>query len=112
MTENFWSYLDHLVANSELEIDRPQGSVHTRFPDMIYPFDYGYLAGTVSPDGGGIDVWVGTANERRVTGILCTVDLLKRDMEIKILLGCTPKDMETIVDFVNSGDTRCTLVCR
>jgi inorganic pyrophosphatase len=57
---------------------------------MTYPFDYGYLAGTVAADGGGIDVWLGmqaSANERRVTGVICAVDLLKRDSEIKILLG-------------------------
>lgn len=30
------------------------------YPDLIYPIDYGYLAGTSAMDGGGIDVWCGT----------------------------------------------------
>ena len=52
----FWSALDTLVRQSEIVIDRPRGSSHPRYPDFIYPVDYGYLKSTASMDGGGIDV--------------------------------------------------------
>lgn len=94
MNEAFWEALDVLLAGGEIVIDRPKGSAHPRYPHMIYPLDYGYLAGSASMDGGGIDVWVGS-KERRIGAVICTVDLLKRDSEIKILIGCTPEEMET-----------------
>lgn len=39
-------------------------------------------------DGAGIDVWVGS-DEKKVDAIMCIVDLMKKDSEIKILIGCT-----------------------
>ena len=92
---NFWQALDLLVEEHELVIDRPKGSAHPRYPDYIYPMDYGYLRGTASSDGGGIDVWRGTA-DTGVVAIMVTVDMLKHDSEIKILLGCTEGEIEIV----------------
>jgi inorganic pyrophosphatase len=100
-TDGFWLKLDRLVAEHERVIDRPAGSRHPRYPEIVYPLDYGYLAGTQAADGGGIDIWVGSLPEQAVTAVVCTVDMLKRDTEVKILLGCTAQDMETILGFHN-----------
>ncbi len=89
--EEFWKALDELVSNSEIVIDRPRGSAHPRFPNFIYKVDYGYLKNTASMDGAGIDVWVGSG-EKRIDAIMCIVDLMKRDSEIKILVGCTEEE--------------------
>ena len=89
--EDFWKALDELVSNSEIVIDRPSGSAHPRFPNFIYKVDYGYLKDTASMDGAGIDVWVGSG-EKKIDAIMCIVDLMKRDSEIKILVGCTEEE--------------------
>ena len=89
--EDFWKALDELVSNSEIVIDRPRGSAHPRFPNFIYKVDYGYLKDTASMDGGGIDVWVGSG-DNKIDAIMCIVDLMKRDSEIKILIGCTEEE--------------------
>lgn len=47
-------------------------------------------------DGAGIDVWVGTCEDRKVDAIICIVDLMKKDSEIKILLGCTEEEKEIV----------------
>lgn len=99
----FWQHIERLVNASELVIDRPAGSRHPRFPEQAYPLDYGYLAGTATADGGGIDVWVGSLPGRRLSGVVCSVDLQKRDVEMKVLLGCTPDEMQCILAFHNSG---------
>ncbi|MCR5448414.1 MAG: inorganic diphosphatase [Solobacterium sp.] len=39
-------------------IDRPLGSQHPRFPDMIYPVNYGYVEGVIAGDGQEQDVYV------------------------------------------------------
>ena len=95
MNDAFWNSLDELVRNSEIVIDRPKGTAHPKFLDFIYQVDYGYLKDTTSMDGGGIDVWVGTG-EKKLDAIMCIVDLMKRDSEIKILLSCTEEEKEII----------------
>ena len=91
----FWNALDDLIANSEIIIDRPKGTTHPKYPDFIYRVDYGYLKDTSSMDGAGIDVWVGSG-EKQVDAIMCTVDLIKKDSEIKILIGCTEEEKAII----------------
>lgn len=96
MNNQFWEALDYLVSQSEVVIDRPKGTAHPRYPDFIYKVDYGYLKNTGSMDGGGIDVWVGTDTKKRVDAIMCIIDLVKRDSEIKILIGCTEEEKKLI----------------
>jgi inorganic pyrophosphatase len=42
---------------------------------------------------------------KTLTGILCTFDTLKRDAEIKLLIGCTEEDIQIIQDFHNEMHT-------
>lgn len=102
MNEEFWSALDKMVRESEIVIDRPKGSSHPRYPHIIYEVEYGYLKNTSSMDGDGIDVWLGTG-AKEIVGIICTVDLLKRDSEMKILIGCNESEIEYIYRFHNDS---------
>lgn len=92
----FWDALDELARQSEMVVDRPRGTAHPRYPDFIYPVDYGYLKNTRSMDGGGIDVWRGTDPARGLDALMCTVDLTKRDSEIKLLFGCTEEEKQLV----------------
>jgi len=96
---SFWYEISQLIAVNQIIIDRPQHSAHPRYPEIIYPLDYGYLENTTASDGGGIDVWLGTQDTKTLTGILCTFDTIKRDMEIKLLIGCSLQDIQTIQKF-------------
>ena len=98
--EDFWNALDELVNNSEIIIDRPKGTTHPKYPNFIYQVDYGYLKDTSSMDGAGIDVWVGSV-EKRIDAIICTVDLMKKDSEIKILIGCTEEEKSIVYETHN-----------
>lgn len=109
----YWETLDSLIVATSIVIDREEGSAHPEYANMIYPLNYGYLAGTTSADGGGIDVFIGKSGEKSVVGIVCTVDLVKRDSEVKILLGCSEGEMTQVVDFLNDGEgMQCLLVKR
>lgn len=112
ISQSFWLAVDAVVDSSEVVMDRPKGSRHPRFPSIVYPVDYGYLANTRSMDGGGIDVWVGSDPSRAVVAVICTVDLMKRDSEMKILLGCTPEETEKVDLFLNAGDLMKGLLIR
>lgn len=109
---DFWHSLERLIATSALTIDRPKGSAHPRYPDFIYPLDYGYLDKTRSGDGMGVDVWVGSLPEQRLTAIICNVDLHKRDAEIKLLLGCTPEEAQQLLAIHNRGEQAAILIER
>jgi inorganic pyrophosphatase len=98
---SFWQVMAELIETNVIMIDRPKGSGHPRYPQEIYPFDYGCLENTTASDGGGIDVWIGShgSKDKTLTGILCTFDTLKHDAEIKLLVGCTAMDIEIIREF-------------
>ena len=98
---NFWQCLDELLVQSKIVIDRPKGSVHPRYPQIVYQLDYGYLDGTKSSDNEGIDVWIGSESDRRLNAVMCTVDLVKKDTELKLLIGCTPEEKIYINSFYN-----------
>ena len=99
--EDFWKAIDTLVSSGKIIIDRPKGSVHPKFPQIRYEVDYGYIENTTSMDGGGIDVWRGSLPLSSVNALICTVDLLKKDSEIKLLIGCTEEEMKIVYDFHN-----------
>lgn len=99
---SYWKKLAKVIEEDQIIIDRPKGSSHHRFPDIIYPLDYGYIENTSSMDGGGIDILVGSANLKRLNGIICTIDMMKRDSEIKVLYSCTEQEIKTAADFFNS----------
>ena len=98
--EDFWKALDELVNNSDIIIDRPKGTAHPKYPNFIYKVDYGYLKETSSMDGAEIDVWVGSG-VKKIDAIMCIVDLIKKDSEIKILIGCTEEEKEMVYETHN-----------
>ena len=104
MNNKFWQAIDSLAFSGRIVIDRPKGSSHPKYPDCIYPVDYGYIENTTSMDGGGIDVWRGSVPSNTVDSIICTVDLMKKDSEIKLLMGCTEEEMKTIYEFHNNSE--------
>ena len=103
-SDGFWNAIDKIVSESKIVIDRPKGTAHPRFPDCVYRVDYGYLENTSSMDGGGIDIWVGTDEKKQIDAIMCIVDLMKRDSEIKILIGCTEAEKDIVYQTHNETD--------
>lgn len=74
----FWESLEKLLYENQIVIDRLKGS--------RYPLDYGYLDNTIGGDGDGVDLWRGLSPG---DGAVVTVDTVKRDVEIKLLVNCS-----------------------
>lgn len=106
----FWTAAEQLVATSEIVIDRPKHTRHPELPEVVYPVAYGYLRGTTASDGEGIDLWIGSLESKRVTAVVCTIDLRKRDAEVKLLLGCTSAEEHEILSFLNKGNMAAILI--
>lgn len=47
-----------------LAIDRPLGSVHPRYPNLVYELNYGFILGTLAADGSEIDGYLFGVNEQ------------------------------------------------
>ncbi|MEO8355595.1 MAG: hypothetical protein ABI621_06755 [Chloroflexota bacterium] len=43
---SFWQTFTELVSTNPIILNRLQGSSHPRYPELIYPIDYGYLKNT------------------------------------------------------------------
>lgn len=112
INEKFWKYMQKLVDESEIVIDRPKGSCHPKFPVTIYITDYGYLKNTGSSDRMDIDVYIGSRKNREICAAAITVNFVKRDSEIKILIGCTDEEIEKIQNQLASFKTAAGLVIK
>ena len=75
-------------------IDRPIGSRHPRYPDMIYPVNYGYVDGVFAPDGAEQDVYVlGTDKPLSVfSGTVIAVYHRFHDVEDKWIVSLNGSD--------------------
>ena len=103
INNQFWQRIDTLVASSKIIIDRPKGTAHPKYPSFIYPLDYGFLENTNASDGQEVDIWQGSLKKKTATAILCTIDILKNDVETKILIGCSLEEEKTILKVMNSA---------
>ncbi len=59
-------------------VDRPKGSVHPVYQDLIYPLNYGFVEGVMAPDGEWQDAYLMgvDAPVKEFTG--CVIAIIKR----------------------------------
>ena len=108
----FWQKLDSLYLSSSVVIDRPKNSKHPKYEDMIYPVDYGYLTDTLSTDGSQIDVFFGSDESKKINSIAVSTDIIKRDCEIKLLIGCTDEEEAEVLHMLNVSENQKAILVR
>lgn len=82
--------LDEWIGRTiEIVIDRPLGSAHPSDPDIIYEVNYGYIPGTMAPDGHPIDVYVLGADQplEQCSARVIAVVRRRDDVEDKIVVA-------------------------
>ncbi|MBQ2669014.1 MAG: inorganic pyrophosphatase [Clostridia bacterium] len=87
-------------------MDRPLGSAHPRYPDMIYPVNYGYVPGLLAGDNAEQDVYVLGPTEplKEFTGVIIAVIHRFDDCEDKWVAAeqiglYTESEIRAILDF-------------
>ncbi len=108
----FWQKLDTLLLSSTCTIDRPKGSAHYKFTNLIYPVDYGFLSDTLGSDQTPIDIFKGTVQTNSVNAIAVTADILKKDCVVKLLVGCTEEEEMKILEFLNQTEFQKAILIR
>ncbi|MFV0381986.1 MAG: Inorganic pyrophosphatase [Breznakia sp.] len=109
----FWQKLDTIYVSSEIVIEHKKNTAHPRFVNAICPVDYGFLRDTMSAEMSKIDVFIGSGDVSRIHAIMVSVDILKKDCEIKILIGCSEEETHDILVFLNENESqKCVLLRR
>lgn len=69
-------------------IDRPLGSCHPQYPEIVYRVNYGYIPGTLAPDGEPLDAYVLGIGEAVECALGVCVAVLHRrdDSEAKLVV--------------------------
>jgi inorganic pyrophosphatase len=109
---DYWNCLEELIHEHAVVIERSKGQAHPRYPDFIYPLDYGYLKDTTTIDGGGIDIFVGSKKHKRIEGLILTVDTLKSDAEVKLMYGCSREEIKEVLKTLNNKYMRAISIIR
>ena len=107
----FWQKMDTLFLSSQLVISKKKGEVHPLYNNLIYPVDYGYLSNTQS-EGNNICVYKGSLASDRVNSVIVAVDILKKDLDTKLITGCTEAEEEEVLRFLNQTDFQKTIIVR
>ena len=70
-----------------VEIDRPLGSKHPTEDDIVYGVNYGFVPGTVAPDGHPLDVYVLDSKEPLECCEVTVIAIVRRrdDVEDKLV---------------------------
>lgn len=107
----FWQKLDTLFLSSEIEIARPKMTRHPKYLNLIYPVDYGYLKDTGTQDRR-VSLFRGSLKQPSIQTIVVLVDILKKDLEVKVLVGCDADEELQVFQFLNQTEFQKVIVAR
>ena len=108
----FCQKFDSLCLSSGFCLTRKKGDVHPVFANLIYPTDYGYVKDTNSVSGNGVSVYAGSLSRNTITALVVAEDILAKELDVKILIGCTNEEVEDVLRFLNQTDYQKTVLIR
>lgn len=88
-------YLGQTVT---VTIDRPLGSTHPKYPDMVYPINYGYVPGIFAGDGAEQDVYVLGVDVPLTTFTGVVIAVIRRENDVEDKWVAAPEDMRFSAD--------------
>ena len=106
----FWQKLDTLYLSGDLIIDRPKGTSHPFYSNLIYPVDYGHLKDI--QDSQHIACYKGSSGDTTINALVVCADILNKDIEVKLLVGCSEKEEYDILSFLNQTDFQKSIIIR
>lgn len=108
----FWQKLDTLLFTLDYKKIREVGDVHPDYVNLVYPIEYGYLVDPDNQDKVVAKAFRGTADHKRSDQVILCADILQKDMDVKILMGCTEEEQVTVLEFLNQTAFQKTVLIR
>ena len=105
--ENYLQSLKSLLGKEVLvHVDRPLGSHHPKYPDHIYPINYGYIEDFLAPDGDFQDAYLLGVDEavESYFGVVIAIVLRHNDVESKLVVApkgrdFTDEEIQSTIEF-------------
>lgn len=107
----FWQKVDTLYLSSDFVVTQKKASFHPKYPNLQYPCDYGYLKTLGDEKEDLITCFIGTA-KKEVNAIIVCADILKKDLESKVLIGVSQDEEEAILQFLNQTEFQKSVIIR
>lgn len=95
-----WSFLGKTAT---VTIDRPIGTAHPKHPDILYPINYGYIAGELAPDNEELDVYILGVHEPLETFRGHIIAIVHRNNDVEDKLVAAPEGVCFTVDEITSA---------
>ncbi len=93
-SQYFDALMETIGKEYEVIIDRPLGSTHPEYRDMIYPINYGYIKELKAPDGEYQDVYLLGINKSVLSFKGIVIAVIKRSDDIECKLVICPKGLD------------------
>ena len=108
----FWQKVDTLFLSSSVKLTRKKGDVHPVYKNLVYPTDYGHVTDTKSVTDEGVSVYAGSGNRNKITALVIAADTLAKELDVKMLIGCTEAEVDDVLRFLNQTDLQKTVLIR
>ena len=94
-SESYKKYREALLSllgkEVEVKVDRPLGSAHPKFKQMIYPVNYGYVESLLAPDGDYQDAYILGVNQPLDSYVGEVIAIVERSDDVEGKLIVAPK---------------------
>lgn len=107
----FWQKVDTLYLSSDIVVTQERNSTHPKHPNLQYPCRYGYLKTLNDEKEDLISCFIGSG-QKAVNAIIICADILKKDLETKVLIGTKCEEEEAILHFLNQTEFQKTIIVR
>lgn len=104
--------VETLLLSGKLNLTKKKGEVHPKFRNLIYPTDYGHLSDTKSSSEEGVSVYAGSGDRNQITALVVAADILTKELDVKMLIGCTEEETDLVLRFLNQTDYQKTVLIR
>lgn len=104
----FWQKVDTLFLSGSIIQTKKKGEAHDTFKNLVYPVDYGKIA-DLQDD---ISVYLGSGARSQITGLVIAADILSKELDVKVLAGCTEDEVDQVLHFLNQTDFQKTVFIR
>lgn len=86
-----------------ITIDRPLGSTHPNYADIVYPINYGYIEGVIGGDGEELDVYLLGIDEPVREYTAQVIGIIHRINDVESKLVAAPKGMTFTVEQIKEA---------
>ncbi len=108
----FWQKVDSLYLSGSRKLIKKKGEQHDTYKNLVYPLDYARIEDMKSVSGHGVAIYLGSENRNKVSGLIVAADILEKELDVKVLAGCTDEEIEDVLRYLNQTEFQKTVLIK